>query len=90
MFFKNMRQLLAFGLVFLFLSAGVLAENNVKATEWEEIDWDLLVPEDFRADAILDKYGDISELTDDDPRVQKMMQELAEETVQSLKADGFI
>ena len=78
MFFKNMRQLLAFGLVFLFLSAGVLAENNVKATEWEEIDWDLLVPEDFRADAILDKYGDISELTDDDPRVQKMMQELEE------------
>ena len=61
----------AFSLVLLLLSTSVAAEKN-----YEEIDWDLLVPEDYRADAILDKYGDISELTDDDPLVQTMMEEL--------------
>lgn len=60
-----------FTLVLLLVSGAVWA-----AQDFEEIDWDLLIPENFRADAILDKYGDISELTDDDPLVQTMMQEL--------------
>ena len=62
---------MAISLMCLFLSSALLAEQN-----YEEIDWDVLVPESFRADAILDKYGDISELKDDDPKVQTMMQEL--------------
>lgn len=49
----------------------------VQASEtFKEIDWDELVPADYQADTILDKYGDISELADDDPRVTEMMQEL--------------
>lgn len=55
----------------MFLFTGVAT-----AQEFPEMDWDDLVPSDFRADAILDKYGDFSELPDEDPRVQEIMQEL--------------
>jgi hypothetical protein len=66
------RKLIAtFGLICLLLAQSVWADKV-----YEEVDWDVLVPEDFRADAILDKYGDISELADDDPLVQTMMEEL--------------
>lgn len=58
-------------LIVLLLFSGV-----AMAEEFPEMDWDDLVPSDFRADAILDKYGDFSELPDEDPRVQEIMQEL--------------
>ena len=45
------RKLIAtFGLICLLLSQFVLADKV-----YEEVDWDVLVPENFRADAILDK-----------------------------------
>ena len=66
---KNLVLLLS--LFLMFLSAG-----PVIAEEAEEVDWDLLIPTDYRADAILDKYGDFTELSDDDPRVKEIMQEL--------------
>ena len=58
--------------LFIFMiSASLPAAEGV-----EEIDWDLLIPQDYRADAILDKYGDFTELDDEDPRVKEIMQEL--------------
>ena len=70
------------------------------AQEFPEMDWDDLVPTDFRAEAILDKYGDFAELPDEDPRVQEIMQELeaafkAAPVVESLdgtklKLPGFV
>ena len=61
-------------LSFVFLT--LLSLSIAAAETFEEIDWDELVPADFQADAILDKYGDFSELADDDPRVKEIMKEL--------------
>jgi len=58
-------------LVLLLASHAIVAGN-----EYEEVDWDMLIPADYQPDAILDKYGDFSELADDDPLVQEIMKEL--------------
>ena len=59
-----------------FVLLALLSLSLAAAESFEEIDWDQLVPADFQADKILDKYGDFSELADDDPRVQEIMKEL--------------
>lgn len=41
-----------------------------------ELDWDSLIPEGFRPDKILNQFGDIDNLPDDDPRIQKIQAEL--------------
>lgn len=72
--FFNMRNLLTFifaSMLILLAYGSAVADNTFR-----EIDWDTLVPEDYQADAILDKYGDFSELDDEDPRVKEIMQQL--------------
>jgi len=41
----------------------------------EEIEWDTLIPDDYRPDKIMEKY-DIDNLADDDPRAAELQQEL--------------
>jgi hypothetical protein len=43
-----------------------------------ELEWDTLIPADYRPDKIMNQYGDISELDDNDPRAQKIMDQLQE------------
>jgi len=40
-----------------------------------EIEWDSLIPDDFRPDKIFEKF-DIDNLTDEDPRAEELMKEL--------------
>ncbi len=40
-----------------------------------EIDWDALIPSDFRLDGILEKYN-LQEFDDSDPRAQEIMDEI--------------
>ncbi len=40
-----------------------------------EIEWDSLIPEDWRPDALMAKYN-VDELSDDDPRAQQLLDEL--------------
>lgn len=44
----------------------------------EELDWDALIPADYNPEKILNQFGDVNELADDDPRVQQIMKELRE------------
>lgn len=63
-----MKILLVLMLVF---SGAVYANQNSL-----EIEWDDLIPDDYRPDKIMAQFGDISELDDDDPRTQQIMDEL--------------
>ena len=42
----------------------------------EQIDWDALIPPDFNPMAVLEKYGNVDEMADDDPRVPEIMAEM--------------
>ena len=65
-----------------------------------ELEWDDMIPEDYRPDKIMQQFGDINELDDDDPRSQKILDELeaawsAAPVVESLdgkrvKIPGFV
>ena len=44
----------------------------------QELEWDSLIPSDYRPEKILNQYGDIGELDDNDPRAQKIMDQLQE------------
>jgi hypothetical protein len=69
---KNMKLNKYFiAILIVFLSA-----TSSASEEFREIDWDILVPADFQPDIILEKFGDFSELADDDPRVKEIMKEL--------------
>ncbi|MES9968025.1 MAG: DUF3299 domain-containing protein [Sedimenticola sp.] len=41
-----------------------------------ELEWDDMIPADFRPDKIMDQFGDINDLDDSDPRAQKILKEL--------------
>ncbi len=71
-----MGRLLQLLLMVLVVNISFATGNDVQAKDFEEVDWDVLVPADYQPDAILDKYGDFSKLSDDDPRVQEIMKEL--------------
>jgi hypothetical protein len=83
-------------LLFTFL----LSLGSVNAEPAKELKWDAMIPEDFRPDKIMQQFGDINELDDDDPRAQKIMDELkaawkAAPVVESLdgkriKLPGFV
>ena len=51
-------------------TAAPVAASDVRTLEWDE-----LVPEDFRPDDLLTEY-DVDELSDDDPRAQELMEKL--------------
>ncbi len=56
-------------LLFLLLDSAI-------AEPAQELEWDALIPADFHPEKIMGQFGDIDELDDDDPRTQKIMQEL--------------
>lgn len=60
--------------ILLLLCIYPLVANSAEPPQ--ELDWDSLMPDDFRPDKIMEKYGDISELDDTDPRAKKMLDEL--------------
>lgn len=42
----------------------------------QEIEWDTLIPDDYRPDAVLNQYGDIDDMDDNDPRAQEILDKL--------------
>jgi hypothetical protein len=78
----------------------MLSLNAVWAEPAQELEWDDMIPADYRPDKIMAQFGDISELNDNDPRAQKILDELekawsAAPVVESLdgkrvKLPGFV
>jgi hypothetical protein len=74
--------------------------SSVYAEPVQELEWEAMIPEDYRPDKIMGQFGDINELDDDDPRAQKIMDQLkaawdAAPVVESLdgkrvKLPGFV
>jgi hypothetical protein len=58
----------------LAVGASLAGENQVPL----ELEWDALIPADFRPETIMNQYGDISQLDDNDPRAQKILDQLQE------------
>jgi hypothetical protein len=63
-----------FATVLLLLSLLLLGSAN--AEQAQELEWDALIPADYRPDKIMGQFGDINDLDDNDPRTQKILQEL--------------
>ncbi|WP_316367801.1 DUF3299 domain-containing protein [Candidatus Thiodiazotropha sp. CDECU1] len=61
-------------IVLLFFS--LLSLTPVHAEPAQELEWDAMIPEDYRPDKIMQQFGDINALEDDDPRAQKILEEL--------------
>ncbi|MCU7805699.1 MAG: DUF3299 domain-containing protein [Candidatus Thiodiazotropha sp. (ex Lucinoma borealis)] len=59
----------------LLLSALVII-NAANAEPVPELEWDAMIPADYRPEKIMSQFGDISELDDNDPRAQKILKEL--------------
>ncbi|MCG7894039.1 MAG: hypothetical protein B6D70_14115 [gamma proteobacterium symbiont of Stewartia floridana] len=57
-------------------TAFLLSLGPIQAETAQELEWDAMIPEDYRPDKIMNQFGDISELDDNDPRAQKIMDEL--------------
>ena len=67
-----MKSLLkVFALSMLLAVASAMAAEPV-----QELEWDALIPADFRPDKIMSQFGDIDQLEDDDPRARKVLEEL--------------
>ncbi len=82
------------------LLLSLLPFNATSAKQLLLLEWDAMIPPDFRPDRIMEQFGDINELDDDDPRSQKILKELeaawnAAPVVESLdgkrvKLPGFV
>lgn len=57
--------------LFLLFTGAALAQAPA-----EEIDWNMLIPDDFNPNKVLEQYGDVDGMADDDPRVPQIMAEL--------------
>lgn len=62
--------------VIILLAFFLFPHSVISAEPVQELEWDTLIPEDFRPDKIMEQFGDIDELDDDDPRTQKILEEL--------------
>jgi len=63
--------------IWLFFSLLILAPLSLAAKEQvQELEWDAMIPEGYRPDKIMEQFGNIDDLPDDDPRVQKVLKEL--------------
>ncbi|MCP3869909.1 MAG: DUF3299 domain-containing protein [Gammaproteobacteria bacterium] len=62
--------------VAILLLLSLLPLNATSADPAQELEWDAMIPEDFRPDRIMEQFGDINELDDNDPRAQKILDEL--------------
>ncbi|MES9971366.1 MAG: DUF3299 domain-containing protein [Candidatus Thiodiazotropha sp.] len=60
--------------ILLFISLQPLA--SLHAEPVQELEWDAMIPDDYRPDKIMAQFGDINALTDDDPRAQQIMDQL--------------
>ena len=58
------------------LLASLLPVTAAAAEPAEELDWDTLIPADYRPDKIMNQFGDLDELDDDDPRARQVLAEL--------------
>ncbi len=63
-----------FALVLLLIS--LLSLGMAHAEPAKELEWDAMIPEDYRPDKILNQFGDINTLDDNDPRAQKILEQL--------------
>ena len=63
-------------LLVIFLGISVCAAEEGQAPQ--ELEWDALIPADYRPELILNQYGDIGNMEDDDPRAQKILDQLQE------------
>ena len=61
-------------LLLCFVTDGVSHAGDEQ--EPQELEWDALIPADYRPDKIMNQYGDISEMDDNDPRAQKILDQL--------------
>jgi hypothetical protein len=59
---------------FLNIGACFAGEENAP----QELEWDALIPADYRPEKIMNQYGDIGELDDNDPRAQEILDQLQE------------
>ncbi|MES9834705.1 MAG: DUF3299 domain-containing protein [Candidatus Thiodiazotropha sp. LLP2] len=62
----------AIPLIYAFL----VSFDAASAEPAQELEWDAMIPADFRPDKIMNQFGDINELDDNDPRAQQIMDEL--------------
>ncbi|MBT3046194.1 MAG: DUF3299 domain-containing protein [Candidatus Thiodiazotropha sp.] len=58
------------------LFSSLLSLTPLHAEPVQELEWDAMIPEDYRPDKIMAQFGDINALEDDDPRAQKILDEL--------------
>lgn len=65
------------GRVELDAQSEALVSKAISAGSVREIDWDTLIPEDWRPDKIMARYN-VEEIEDGDPRAEKLMAELKE------------
>ncbi len=58
-----------------------LVYSPLNATASEQVidlEWDAMIPDDYRPDKIMAQFGDVNELEDDDPRTLKIIEQLEE------------
>jgi len=60
----------------LLLLLALLLLSAANAEQAQELEWDALIPADYRPDKIMGQFGDINDLDDNDPRTQKILQKL--------------
>ncbi|MET0072584.1 MAG: DUF3299 domain-containing protein [Candidatus Thiodiazotropha sp.] len=58
------------------LFSSLLCLTPLHAEPVQELNWDAMIPEDYRPDKIMAQFGDINALEDDDPRAQQILDEL--------------
>ncbi|MEW8320102.1 MAG: DUF3299 domain-containing protein [Candidatus Thiodiazotropha sp.] len=58
------------------LFSSLLSLTPLHAEPVQELEWDAMIPEDYRPDKIMAQFGDINALEDDDPRAQRILDEL--------------
>jgi hypothetical protein len=63
-------------LAVVLLLMSLLSLGSAHAEEAKELEWDAMIPEDYRPDKILNQFGDINTLDDNDPRAQKILKQL--------------
>ena len=49
--------------------------DDTENADVKELDWDALIPEDWRLDVLMDQYN-ADEISDDDPRAQQLLDKL--------------
>ncbi|MGD2119698.1 MAG: DUF3299 domain-containing protein, partial [Chromatiales bacterium] len=51
------------------------ASDDTKDADVKELEWDALIPKDWRPETLFDQYN-VDEISDDDPRAQKLLDKL--------------